>query len=726
MAEVFDGRSLGSHGFEKRVAIKRILPELAGDHTFTSRLVVEAKLAVAMQHANIVQALDLVRDGHDVFLVMEFINGPTLRRLLQERYAAGIGPLPLGLSTFVLHEAAAGLDYAHTQPGGAVIHADISPSNLLISRAGEVKLADFGIARREGIARAAEGKWGYMAPEQERGEPLSPRADLYALGVVFYELLTGVHPFSSRSARNPRSAEPLIAPHLVRPDLPRPLSELCCQMLAPQVADRPASARQVTDRLAELRYLAGWREGRSELADAIAKLVPEAAQQPASSAGASMTGSISASGSAMSGSAMSGMSGSGMSGSSLSMGMTGALTGGAFSTNSLAHLPPRQATEHTGQPLRQATEHTQRPLTLVTSSLLDLPSQQLAALQASPSSIGELLGPAGAAVGTSTSGLANGQGPGAALMSPVPGMLTPVPGAMTPQQQADALLAGPGGVHPWLAAGQGGLATSPPTLTSTVSARPLGVALRTWVVLGLAALAGVLWGVRSVVREVSSAPPAVVASGAPEAPPPSPTSGASIDPASASSTASSTPVTPPLQGGAGSAAPPAGGAVPAAGSPAAGGDPAAGTAPGAETDPVAQGASMQAAGQAGTDGTTPAVQPAAGGENATDAAAGGAIGAAGTTPEPPSQRPRPPAANRGGGARESGEPGLLRISAVPWANVQIIGANGKQDEETPVSMPLRPGKYTVKLTNPELKLSRTQVVRIRSNETTTLKIRWNE
>ncbi|HRC57008.1 MAG TPA: serine/threonine-protein kinase, partial [Kofleriaceae bacterium] len=206
MAEVFDGRSLGSHGFEKRVAIKRILPELAGDQTFTSRLVVEAKLAVALQHANVVQVLDLVRDGQDVFLVMEFINGPTLRRLLQERYVSGAGPLPPGLSTYVLHEAAAGLDYAHCQPGGAVIHADISPSNLLLSRNGEVKLADFGIARREGIARAAEGKWGYMAPEQERGEALSARADLYALGVVLYELLTGVHPFNHNGGGAPRGA----------------------------------------------------------------------------------------------------------------------------------------------------------------------------------------------------------------------------------------------------------------------------------------------------------------------------------------------------------------------------------------------------------------------------------------------------------------------------------------------------------------------------------------
>ncbi len=282
MAEVFNGRSLGSHGFEKRVAIKRILPELAGDHTFTSRLVVEAKLAVALQHANVVQVLDLVRDGHDVFLVMEFINGPTLRRLLHERYVSGAGPLSPGLSTYVLHEAAAGLDYAHSQPGGAVIHADISPSNLLLSRSGEVKIADFGIARREGTARAAEGKWGYMAPEQERGEPLTPRADLFALGVVLYELLTGVHPFNGRAPAGPRAGEPLVAPQTLRPDLPPRLGRLCVEMLDPSAAGRPASAKEVMERVAEIRYQQGWREGRSELAAAVAAAVPEHEVAPAS------------------------------------------------------------------------------------------------------------------------------------------------------------------------------------------------------------------------------------------------------------------------------------------------------------------------------------------------------------------------------------------------------------------------------------------------------------
>ncbi len=681
MAEVFDGRSLGSHGFEKRVAIKRILPELAGDSSFTSRLVVEAKLAVAMQHVNIVQALDLVRDGHDVFLVMEFVNGPTLRRILQERYATGAGPLPVGLSSFILHEAAAGLDYAHTQAGGAVIHADISPSNLLISRAGEVKLADFGIARREGIARAAEGKWGYMAPEQERGEALSPRADLYALGVVLYELLTGVHPFSHRSPRSPLVIEPAISPHIVRPSLPRAISELCMQMLAPAVADRVASAKEVVERLAEMRYREGWREARSELSAIIAQLVPEQPALPPSAA-TSMSLSIP--------SGPSGMSGpTGATGPTGSMGpprppglagafanpptasMSGSLP--AFGTFG-ASLPPRQATEHTQAPLRQATEMTNRPLTLVTSSLLV--------------DSGELLGPAGTAVGTATAGQLQGQaqgrepsvsGLGAVLHSPVPGALaavgpshvlhSPVPGALagvvTPQ----------GGLVDALANGTWN--NNPVTFTAP-GKRPL-VSVRTWMVLGLATLAGVLWGVRSVVREISSAPAPVVAPPAPEA-----------------ARGAERPAAPgQLQGG----------AEAVAGTSSA---PVAGSAAGTSSAPVAGSAAGTSSGPVAGSGTSSA--PEAGGATRPERGTHSSKPSSGSSQS--SAQPRPEAASDG----------TLRVYAEPWAYVQV----GDVKMETPARLTLRPGRHVVKLTNPELGLTRTETVRIRSKEMTTLKVRWNE
>src|SRR6476660_3297121 len=205
MAEVFAGQAMGSHGFQKPVAIKRLLPELANDHVFVERLIGEAKLLVGMQHGNIVSVLDLARDGDDVFLVMEFVDGPSLRQLLKSRGSRG---LSLGTATYIVQSAAAALEFAHARPGGAIIHADISPSNLLLTTSGEVRVADFGIARREGLGHGVvEGKWAYMAPEQARGEALSPRSDVFALGVVLYELLTGQHPFGRAVTANERDEQ---------------------------------------------------------------------------------------------------------------------------------------------------------------------------------------------------------------------------------------------------------------------------------------------------------------------------------------------------------------------------------------------------------------------------------------------------------------------------------------------------------------------------------------
>ncbi|MEZ4359634.1 MAG: protein kinase [Kofleriaceae bacterium] len=634
MAEVFDGRSLGSHGFEKRVAIKRILPELAGDQTFTARLVVEAKLAVALQHANIVQALDLVRDGRDVFLVMEFINGPTLRKLLQERYLVGAGPLPLGLAAFVLHEAAAGLDYAHTQPGGAVIHADISPSNLLISRAGEVKLADFGIARREGIARAAEGKWGYMAPEQERGEPLSPRADLYALGVVVYELLTGVHPFGPRAPHSPQVVEPVIAPVALRPDLPLALSDLCMELLAPDIASRPASAKEVMERLAELRYHERWREGRSELAATVASFVPDPDAAPAPPV-----------------------------------------------------LPVRQRTEMTSHPA--VVDVTRGPLTLVTRSLLieraGSPSDvehrssswSLAATAAMPASL-----PPDRSLGTN---------PGPEL-----------PPAEDPMSSAlDGSVGGTFAAH------------ATPNTWPVRDGNWALFSMKTWTVLGLAAVAGVLWGLRGGSSSTLSAPPAVAELGAAAEPTErlsAPLGSALAAPEPAGSLRADEAA--PAAGGAPVAAEPLpGGIEPGGVEPAPGGaEPAPGGA-----EPAPGGAELAPGGaELAPGGVAPPREPTA----AADVAPPPPEPPASPSPRRPSRptpRPRPEA------RAEAGE-GTLRIYAEPWAYVHV----GDVRAETPARIKLRPGRHVVRMENPELRLSRTQTVRVRSNEITTLKVRWNE
>ncbi|MBK9030329.1 MAG: serine/threonine protein kinase [Myxococcales bacterium] len=275
MAEVFAGRALGSLGFQKPVAIKRLLPSLAQDEEFVGRLVDEAKLLVGLSHANVISVLDLVRESDDVFLVMEFVDGPSLRQLLGAHAGAGRGPLPLSLVTYVIQAACAGLEYAHGRPTGAIIHADISPSNLLLTTTGEVKVADFGIARREGIATAVEGKWAYMPPEQAAGAALTNRSDEFALGVCLYELLTGVHPFARRVTEHGRDEAALRQvrrPRELRPEIPAELEAACLRAMSADPAHRFPRVQQLHDALSEVRFASGWRDGASELAALIGEL----------------------------------------------------------------------------------------------------------------------------------------------------------------------------------------------------------------------------------------------------------------------------------------------------------------------------------------------------------------------------------------------------------------------------------------------------------------------
>jgi len=273
MAEVFAGHTMGDHGFSKPVAIKRLLPELANDEVFVERLIEEAKLLVGLAHGNIVSVMDLARDGDDVFLVMEFVDGPSLRQLMKAR---GTRLLSLGVATYAIIAAATGLEFAHQR---GVIHADISPSNVLLTTSGEVRVADFGIARRGDVAGPIEGKWAYMAPEQARGEALSPTSDVFALGVSLYELLTGMHPFGRQVTQDDRSNEPLrvVPPRVVVPSISPGLDAICMRMLAVERRDRYATMQQVIDALTDERFNSGLREGASDLANAIKELRPSGA-----------------------------------------------------------------------------------------------------------------------------------------------------------------------------------------------------------------------------------------------------------------------------------------------------------------------------------------------------------------------------------------------------------------------------------------------------------------
>jgi serine/threonine protein kinase len=207
MAEVFVGRRAGPHGFAKRFAIKRILPDLAKDQRFVSMFIDEARICAGLQHPNIVEVVDFGESQGELFMAMEYVDGVSLARLL--RHVAGKrSSFPISLAVLIARDVLRGLSHAHQaadehgRPLG-LVHRDVSPGNVLISRMGEVKLADFGIVRGVTLDRRTDpgelkGKLGYMSPEQVIGAEVDPRSDVFAVGILLAEMLTACPLFSGR------------------------------------------------------------------------------------------------------------------------------------------------------------------------------------------------------------------------------------------------------------------------------------------------------------------------------------------------------------------------------------------------------------------------------------------------------------------------------------------------------------------------------------------------
>jgi serine/threonine-protein kinase len=208
MAEVYLARQAGAAGFEKLVCLKRILPHLARDKQFVEMFLNEARLAAQLDHPNIVSIFDLGEANGNYFIAMEFIDGPSLRAIHKRAEERGeFLPIPELLK--IVSMAAGGLQYAHdlTAPDGkplGLVHRDISPDNILVHRNGSAKVVDFGIAKAANSSSQTrtgtlKGKVAYMPPEQLRGEQLDRRTDVFALGVVLYELLAGKRPWDATS-----------------------------------------------------------------------------------------------------------------------------------------------------------------------------------------------------------------------------------------------------------------------------------------------------------------------------------------------------------------------------------------------------------------------------------------------------------------------------------------------------------------------------------------------
>lgn len=269
MAETFIGLRRGTGGFEQRVCIKRVLEHLRNDAEILRLFVQEAQLSARLRHSNIAQVIDFGEHQGTHFLVLEYVEGMDLRGLMRRTE----GALPVEIITFIATEMAKALEYAHSE---GVFHRDISPSNVLLSRAGEVKVADFGIAKAVGMTAftrtgAVKGKVPYMAPEYARRGEFDPRSDLFSLGVTLFELIGGRRPFDGKS--DPETLENITTG--TRPDLselgsaPRELIEAVHRCLATDPEDRFSDARELRHALGALKVPATARR-------ALAKRVKEA------------------------------------------------------------------------------------------------------------------------------------------------------------------------------------------------------------------------------------------------------------------------------------------------------------------------------------------------------------------------------------------------------------------------------------------------------------------
>jgi len=238
MAQVYRGLH---EQLQREVAIKEMLADPHRDKEAVSRFRREALALAAFRHQNIVTLYDLVEKNDVLFMVMEYVDGPTLHELIRE------GPLPPDVVAVLGVGVASALEHAHFRH---IIHRDLKPANVMVSKAGEVKLMDFGVAKDEGLeALTAEGMAvgtpSYMSPEQVTGAPVDPRTDLFALGVLLYETLAGTRPFQGRNAGEvfARIRDGKYTPlQKVAPHVPRPLAEIVRRALLTKPEERYPNA----------------------------------------------------------------------------------------------------------------------------------------------------------------------------------------------------------------------------------------------------------------------------------------------------------------------------------------------------------------------------------------------------------------------------------------------------------------------------------------------------
>lgn len=293
MAQVFLAAIDGPEGFQKQCVVKRILPEYARDPNFSQMFINEARVAAMMSHQNIVQVFEFSKENDEYFLAMEYVAGASLDRVIRTARKVNF-PLGVRATVEVGIGIAHALGYAHTfslSDGRPlrIVHRDVSPENILISREGAVKLTDFGVVRsamnsQATVAGMVKGKWSYMSPEQVMSQPFDHRSDLFSLGIVLYELSTGKRLFRGDSIAATVAAvmrAEVTPPSKVTANFPAQLERIIMKLLERDPNQRYASGEAVAADLDAFRAQQPWTSsGQRHLASVVNTLFPKDGSQP--------------------------------------------------------------------------------------------------------------------------------------------------------------------------------------------------------------------------------------------------------------------------------------------------------------------------------------------------------------------------------------------------------------------------------------------------------------
>jgi serine/threonine-protein kinase len=292
MAEVFRAESEGLQGFKKQVAIKRVLPHLSEKKKFISMFLDEARLSAHLTHSNCVQVFDIGVGDNAYFIVMEFVDGANLKSIIESLRKSG-NRLPVSYAAFIALEICKGLSYAHElrDPSGQdlhIVHRDMSPPNVLITKYGEIKIVDFGLAKANSQLERSEpgiikGKFSYLSPEAAMGQEVDARTDIFAVGIILWELLTGQRLFMGdtdfQTVKKVQQAQ-IPSAAAINPDVPPELERILAKSLTRDPDARYRTARELGQDLSKLMFKLGTPVSAFDIAQIVIAAMRERTKGP--------------------------------------------------------------------------------------------------------------------------------------------------------------------------------------------------------------------------------------------------------------------------------------------------------------------------------------------------------------------------------------------------------------------------------------------------------------